>query len=152
MTRVEITIRPSFGAEVSYDVRPQGERHYIVRRDGLAWPSARREQVQREGTFDPASPDDPSAERTVTSPALADVLAQLTALRVAAAPSSSSIGLDGTTYTITIEEGWASATYTWWQEAPPEWAPLAQLMARIVTLVNGALDGEKPDPHRVAAS
>jgi len=46
-----------------------------------------------------------------------------------------SMGLDGTTYTIRIKNGFNSSTYNWWVECPPEWETLGKLAEKLIDFV-----------------
>ena len=56
-------------------------------------------------------------------------------LKVPAAPSGSSMGLDGTTFELRFFEGWAESSYRWWVQPPTGWAGLERLRQRLVSLV-----------------
>jgi hypothetical protein len=47
-------------------------------------------------------------------------------------PASGNIGLDGTTTFVEFRSGFASVAVSWWEEGPPEWNELIQLVKQVV--------------------
>lgn len=46
-----------------------------------------------------------------------------------------SMGLDGTIYTIRINNGFSSSTFSWWEECPPGWENLGKLAGKLIDYV-----------------
>ena len=49
------------------------------------------------------------------------------------------MGLDGTTISITIENGMNRASYRWWEEPPEEWAVLKRFVDHVVAVAGSEL-------------
>ena len=52
MFRIELTIRPSFGAGVTYALVSAHEGRVRISRQGLVWPTSPDEITEREGNLD----------------------------------------------------------------------------------------------------
>jgi len=63
-----------------------------------------------------------------------NLLGDIKLYRITAFPEFS-MGLDGTTYTISIKNGFNSVTYSWWAECPPEWETLGTLAEKLIDFV-----------------
>jgi hypothetical protein len=46
-----------------------------------------------------------------------------------------SMGLDGTTYSIAISNGFNRSEYTWWEECPKEWQMLGKFAENLLQFV-----------------
>ena len=68
---------------------------------------------------------------TISESDFNDLIKDIKTLHVFSIPEFA-MGLDGTTYTIRIENGWNSVTYNWWGECPKEWEQLGKLAEKLV--------------------
>lgn len=63
-----------------------------------------------------------------------DLIEDIKAYRVCSIPEFTS-GIDGTTYTISVENGMNSVVYRWWGECPKEWDKLGKLAEKLIDYV-----------------
>ena len=75
-----------------------------------------------------------SGKITISPSDFNDLLEDIKLSRIPASPEFS-MGLDGTTYTICIKNGFNSVTYSWWEECPPEWEKLGKLADKLIDYV-----------------
>lgn len=139
MRTVSVEVRPSFESHIRYVVREAEASQFEVMYEGPPWRTS-------------ASPDDVAtpwmaagdrrARVVVSSPALSALFKELASLKVPAAPRPGTMGLDGTTFELTIEDWPISVTYEWWQNAPGSWKPLEEIMEKLISIANDVLDGE----------
>ena len=65
-------------------------------------------------------------ELAIEPAALKRMLTSLAGIRVVPwFPETPHAGLDGTSYSLEIVQGFARVTWSWWSEGPPEWRELA---------------------------
>jgi len=100
---------PSFAPGFVWDIRPFNEdlKLYVsvVNRSGSVGPG------YRELAIDPAT--------------LTELLASLAEVRVVPwLPERAHSGLDGTSHTLDVAKGFATVSWSWWEDGPPEWRGL----------------------------
>ena len=61
------------------------------------------------------------------------------ALAVQLAPQAHHLGLDGTTFVLTLGDPFAELSIRWWQSPPSNWTAVARLADRVVELVDAAV-------------
>jgi len=92
---------------------------------------------QENSIFEPNA----GGEITISQSDFNDLLGDIKLNRITAFPEFS-MGLDGTTYTISIKNGFNSATYNWWVECPPEWETLGKLAEKLIDFVKNNIAKE----------
>lgn len=78
---------------------------------------------------------DISGKITISPSDFNDMLRDIKLCRISAFPKELSMGLDGTTYTISVRNGFNSAIYSWWEECPSEWEKLGKLADKLIDYV-----------------
>jgi hypothetical protein len=87
--------------------------------------------------------DDQSAVTPISERVAVVLLAELSALRLPII-TDFAMGFDGTTYRQMFRRGFNAHEFTWRGRVPPQWAPLAPLIRRLL-----ALGGEQAAGVRV---
>ena len=99
--------------------------------------TANKEVIAYQGNLEQENsilgPND-SGKITMSPSDFNDLLEDIKLYRITAFPEFS-MGLDGTTYTISIKNGFNSVTYSWWEECPPEWEKLGKLADKLIDYV-----------------
>ena len=99
--------------------------------------TANKEVIAYQGNLEQENyiigPND-SGKITISPSDFNDLLEDIKLSRIPASPEFS-MGLDGTTYTISIKNGFNSVTYSWWEECPPEWEKLGKLADKLIDYV-----------------
>jgi len=85
---------------------------------------------QEESFFEP----DISGKIIISPSEFNELFGYIESYRITAFPEFS-MGLDGTTYTISIKNGFNSVIYSWWEECPPEWEKLGKLADKLIDFV-----------------
>jgi len=92
-------------------------------------------------------------EMAIDAAALRSILASLAGAEVGRwFPATEHMGLDGTTYSLSLASGFSHVELKWWQDGPPEWRDLTTLVRRLITQFKGldkAPDTLGIDPRRL---
>jgi hypothetical protein len=93
------------------------------------------------------------AEMALDAEELRSILASLVGTRVGSwLPVTNHLGLDGTTYALTVSTGFSRLEWTWWEDGPAEWRELTRLVLDLVTRfkrLDAAADTPVIDPRRL---
>jgi len=79
-------------------------------------------------------PQNASGKIPISSSDFNELVGDIKIGRISAFPKYS-MGLDGTTFKISIKNGFNSAIYEWWAECPSEWAQLGKLAEKLIDYV-----------------
>jgi hypothetical protein len=79
------------------------------------------------------------ARQALPQPDASQLARDVAALAVQLAPQAHHLGLDGTTYVLTVGDSFAESSIRWWQSPPSNWTDVARLADRVVALVDAAV-------------
>jgi len=119
---VELTVDPSFSPPLKITVK----KGVITYQGNLEQDNFNRENYYLDSNV--------GRDIMISSSDFNDLLGDIKLYQIPACPEFS-MGFDGTTYTIRIENGFNSAIYSWWAECPPEWEMLGKLADKLVEYV-----------------
>ncbi|MGH9893041.1 MAG: hypothetical protein ACREA0_13825 [bacterium] len=120
-----------------FEARPSFEPQLVlrlVRRDGKPFSYA---LICKTGGY---GPQVGSWEIPLEKEATESLITELAAIRLPLI-AESAIGLDGTTYSLTITRGFNQVSLSWWGSPPGAWKSMGPLLERLVSLAGPRATG-----------
>jgi hypothetical protein len=125
-----------------YTVTGAGAEQFVATRsmwDQVADAACFANPIERLRHPQPMAPTLVHARQALPQPDASQLARDVAALAVQLAPQAHHLGLDGTTYVLTVGDSFAESSIRWWQSPPSNWTDVARLADRVVALVDAAV-------------